>query len=160
MGDNGFTKTLDLPISKANLRIEAIGSIDELNSVIGLCYNTYHLDSKEESKNLDKIQEDLMMICSYLSGGAANIDEKSIEWLENEIDIVEDKLKVQKEFVKQRGFGCYYHLARTVCRRAERVLVRLSQEQSKIKDVILQYMNRLSDYMFVMARIANSYNDF
>ncbi|MGB0881084.1 MAG: cob(I)yrinic acid a,c-diamide adenosyltransferase, partial [Polaribacter sp.] len=148
-----------------HLRIESYGTIDELNAYIGLIKDQkIHQNVKS---SLLKIQNELFTIGSMLatppekemlkSGkerlNISKIDENSIQFLENEIDKMNEELPQMTHFILPGGHQTvsFCHIARCVCRRAERLSVALN-EQEMINPVILKYLNRLSDYLFVLAR--------
>lgn len=160
-GDKGKTSLIGgTKVSKGHLRIEAYGTVDELNSWIGLC-----CDLTEDGKSrttLREIQDRLFTIGSTLASDPVkepkmkipDLHEADITLLENEIDRMEEKLPVMKNFILPGGHPTisYLHIARCVCRRAERCCVRLEAENEEIESIVLKYLNRLSDYLFVLAR--------
>lgn len=159
-GDKGKTALIGgVKVSKSQLRIEAYGTIDELNAHIGLCRD---IITDNDSKNtLQKIQHDLFVTGSLLACDPAKdikmalpeIAENDIALLEKEIDMMDAVLPPMKYFILPGGHTTisHLHIARCVCRRAERCCVRLDEE-SPVNPLILQYVNRLSDYLFVLAR--------
>ncbi len=137
-------------IAKDNALIHAIGDIDELNSLLGL------LASKTQgniTSDIKVIQNDLFNVGGELSSSQKLIRQSSINWLEERLDQMNDDLPPLKEFILPGGgeAAAVCHLARSVCRRAERQLVTANREQS-INPELLAYVNRLSDLLFVMAR--------
>jgi len=165
-GDKGTTSLFGgTRVPKYHLRIEAYGTVDELNSYIGLI-NSQKLDSNT-AKSLLKIQNDLFTLGSMLatpqdkeklkSGkdrlNIPKINDNSIQFLESEIDKMNEKLPTMTHFVLPGGHTTvsYCHIARCICRRAERISVQLNDETA-IDNQILMYLNRLSDYLFVLAR--------
>ena len=158
-GDEGKTGLSDgSRVDKFSNRIEGLGNIDELNSIIGLIL-TEELPS-EVKENLNKIQHDLFDIGGELSiPNHIAISEDKILILEESIDKINKTLQPLKEFILPGGTkeSAYCHLARTVCRRTERVLFKLSKIE-KINPASLKYINRLSDYLFVLARFLNKFN--
>ena len=158
-GDKGKTQLLGGSIvDKDHVKLECYGTIDELNSFIG---NIYDQDLKRFHKEiLLNIQNQLFNIGSNISFDGEknkiklpNITSKNIEMLEKAIDKMEESLIMLKNFILPSGHPTTSkcHIARTVCRRAERNLVTLSKI-SEIDNLHLQYLNRLSDYLFVLAR--------
>jgi cob(I)alamin adenosyltransferase len=165
-GDKGKTSLFGgTRVPKYELRIEAYGTVDELNSYIGLLR-----DQKIEehtSNSLLKIQHELFTIGSMLATPTAkktlksgkerlNIPKISLEqilFLEQEIDRMEKELTPMTHFILPGGHQTvsFCHIARCVCRRAERLAVQL-HEKEPINEHILSYLNRLSDYLFVLAR--------
>lgn len=164
-----YTKTGDLgqtgliggtKISKANIRIETYGTVDELNSYIGLV-NDYCTD--EHSKTiLKEIQDRLFTIGSSLACDPdkeqklkiPDLKETDVELLEKEIDAMNDKLPDMNHFILPGGHAAVSttHIARCVCRRAERWCVNMKEQDLFIDMLIIKYLNRLSDYLFVLAR--------
>ena len=155
-GDDGSTGLGDgTRVAKDSLRIDAMGDVDELNSVIGLMLTetvpTILLDT------LTQIQHDLfnlggeICIPDYVILSQTNIDN-----LEQAIDTLNDELAPLKEFILPGGTkaAAFCHLARTVCRRAERKLITLARDE-KVTAISLKYLNRLSDLLFVLCRIIN-----
>ncbi len=160
-GDNGDTSLFGGGrVSKSSLRIEAYGTVDELNSTIGLS-RSFRLT--EESERLcHTIQNDLFVLGADLAtppGSRAKIDRINHDHvirLEHFIDGLEDTLPKLRFFILPGGTqsASALHLARTVCRRAERKLVE-ARRQEDISDDCMHYLNRLSDLLFVMARYEN-----
>jgi len=158
-GDQGKTSLLGgKRVSKADVRIHAYGTVDELNSYIGLLRD---IDSFPARKDfLKHIQDSLFSIGAILAADPeSNINiipsmkQTNIESLENEIDKIEESLPKMRNFVLPGGhtFVSYCHISRCVCRRAERWIIQLNEDQP-VDEYVIQYMNRLSDYLFVLAR--------
>ncbi|MBA6156581.1 cob(I)yrinic acid a,c-diamide adenosyltransferase [Tenacibaculum sp. S7007] len=165
-GDKGTTALFGgTRVPKYHLRIESYGTVDELNSYIGLIRDQ-KID--EITKNsLNKIQSDLFTLGAMLatppeketlkSGkerlNIYKIDDASIEFLENEIDTMNTHLPQMTHFILPGGHQTvsFCHVARCVCRRAERLSVALN-EGEEVNSNVLMYLNRLSDYLFVLAR--------
>ena len=159
-GDNGTTSLLGgTKILKSDLRIEAYGTVDELNSYIGLCRD---LVPDTAAKNvLREVQDRLFTIGASLACDPTkeskmkipDLKEGDVELLEREIDHMSETLPEMKNFILPGGHPTvsHLHIARCVCRRAERCCVRL-HEGSAADDLIIKYLNRLSDYLFVLAR--------
>jgi len=145
-------------VSKAALRIDTYGTVDELNSHIGLLRDQ---EVNAARKNLlVEIQDRLFTMGSMLATEPGNtkvkipvLTEADILVLEKEIDQMEASLPPMKSFVLPGGHPAvsFCHIARTVCRRAERLAVALS-EVEKTDDVVIKYLNRLSDFLFVLSR--------
>jgi cob(I)alamin adenosyltransferase len=158
-GDEGKTSLIGgnrLP--KSNVRVEAIGSVDELNAHIGVLRDQPVNRTRQEL--LNEIQENLFVIGSLLAATGdrkpdflPEFNEKAVNTLEEAIDEMEKQLTPMKYFILPGGHpdvsAC--HLARCVCRRAERSLVRL-HEAEDINKALIIYLNRMSDYLFVLAR--------
>jgi cob(I)alamin adenosyltransferase len=162
-GDKGTTSLIGgTKVSKSHLRIEAYGTVDELNSYIGLCRD---LLSNDQSRTiLQEIQDRLFTIGSSLAVDPVkepkmkipDLKEEDISLLETEMDKMNEVVPAMKSFILPGGHVniSQLHIARCVCRRAERCCVRLQQEGEEIDAIVLKYMNRLSDYLFVLARLA------
>ena len=149
-------------VSKDSLRIEALGGVDELNSLIGLALSgELAADVGEE---LRAVQNDLFDLGADLAlreedktaSGACGIETGQVERLERGIDTLGEELGPLEEFILPGGSpgAAVLHLARTVCRRAERVVVALSKEEA-IGGLVIPYLNRLSDLLFMLARRQN-----
>ena len=155
-GDDGTTGLGDgSRINKDSLRVEAMGDVDELNSVIGLMM-TETVPAKLAGL-LTQIQHDLFNVGGEICiPNYVILKQSRIEDLEDAIDELNSELTPLKEFILPGGTkaAAYCHLARTVCRRAERKLVELHRNE-KVTDISLQYLNRLSDLLFVMCRFIN-----
>ena len=161
-GDSGETGLGDNSrISKASLRVTAIGAVDETNAAIGIA----RLDAEGDSDAmLARIQNDLFDLGADLSvpedgrkaEGRLRIVGAQVERLEREIDALNQGLEPLTSFILPGGtaLAARLHLARTIARRAEIAMVALA-EKEKINSAALHYINRLSDHLFVMARSAN-----
>jgi len=155
-GDNGKTSLLSgKRVDKYNKRIIAYGSVDELNSIIGVVRDFSPPKHKEE---IFLIQNKLMIIASQLSNdknyaNLPNINIKDTEFLENAIDRMTSKLDPLKNFIIPGGnkLISFTHFARCVCRRAEINITMLIEKEGLNKEILL-FMNRLSDYLFTLAR--------
>ncbi len=163
VGDKGTTSLIGgTKVLKSDLRIEAYGTIDELNSYVGLCNDL--LINAHSKKILKEIQDRLFTIGSSLACDPEkeprmkipDLKEEDVSLLEKEIDKMNEVLPVMKNFILPGGHVTvsHIHIARCICRRAERCCVRLN-EQAKEDVLILKYLNRLSDYLFVLARYAS-----
>lgn len=165
-GDNGTTGLYGGDrVSKGDIRIESYGTIDELNSYIGLIRDQ-DID-KSTFDILVKIQKELFVVGAVLATPMekailkngkvrlrdTKISNEMIEFLEKEIDIIDSKLPAMTHFVLPGGHTLvsYCHIARSICRRAERLIVVL-MEKEDVEINVLVYINRLSDYLFVLAR--------
>lgn len=158
-GDKGQTSLIGgTRLPKQHLRIEAYGTIDELNSHIGLLRDV--IDEKSAVELLLNIQDRLFTIGSHLAADPVKnkmplppIFEEDIITLENAIDKINDFVPEMKAFVLPGGHVhiSYCHIARCVCRRAERAVLRLA-ENEKVDDTHSKYLNRLSDYLFMLSR--------
>ena len=164
-GDKGETSLIGgVRVKKSNVRIHAYGTVDELNSVVGIVR-----DSTNEStirKQLLEIQNQLFVIGSHLASAPSSkmqipdINIKEITQLELYIDEMNTSLPELKTFILPGGniSSSYCHLARTVCRRAERWVIEVSEEET-VDPLIIAYLNRLSDYFFVLCRRISLIND-
>lgn len=163
-GDKGETSLFGgKRVWKDNLRISAYGTIDELNAQLGVTIN--ELKNQELIKILKSIQSELFSVCSDLATPFENepknffiprIEESYITRIEKLIDEIDSKLPELKNFILPGGSkgAANLHLARTICRRAEREIVSLNKVD-KINPYIEIYINRLSDLLFVLARFEN-----
>ena len=155
-GDDGTTGLGDgSRVAKDSLRVQAMGDVDELNSVIGLLLTEPVSDKIR--KTLTEIQHDLFNIGGEICiPNYEMVKAERVSTLETILDEFNDTLTPLKEFILPGGSraAAYCHLARTVCRRAERAIHTLNSEE-KITKVSLQYINRLSDLLFVLCRILN-----
>jgi cob(I)alamin adenosyltransferase len=161
-GDDGTTSLFSGGrVSKTDLRVEAYGTVDELNAVIGVA-RAGHLNPQTDQW-LGKIQNQLFHLGADLATppdaktqSVVRIDAAAVQWLETSIDQMTEELPALKAFILPGGtlVAAQIHVARTVCRRAERAVVRLAQSK-EIGPYPLQYLNRLSDFLFVLARWEN-----
>ncbi|MCU0467411.1 MAG: cob(I)yrinic acid a,c-diamide adenosyltransferase [Arcicella sp.] len=159
-GDQGKTSLVGgTRVSKTELRIEAYGTIDELNSYIGLVRDQPVNESRKEI--LKEIQDRLFTIGSILASEPEqtkkqipDLHESDIELLEKEMDNMDEHLEPMRFFILPGGHPSvsFGHLARTVCRRAERNVLRL-MENAETNGLVVKYLNRLSDYLFVLCRM-------
>jgi cob(I)alamin adenosyltransferase len=158
-GDTGQTSLFGgKRVSKADLRIDSYGTIDELNSYIGLLRDQ---EVNQKRKNvLIEIQDRLFTIGSILATEPGNTKVKvpalnmdDVQVLEKEIDTLDAQLPPMRSFVLPGGHTSVSicHITRTVCRRAERLIVALDSLE-KVEPLVIQYMNRLSDYLFILSR--------
>lgn len=142
-------------VSKNSLRIHSLGEVDELNAVIGLLLTE---DLPDEIRALlTDVQNDLFDLGGEVCiPGMSMISERQVTRLENELDRLNEHLEPLKDFILPGGTraAALAHMARTVCRRAERMLVGLAQEEA-VNDGPRQYLNRLSDLLFVLGRALN-----
>jgi len=142
---------------KSEELVNAYGSIDELNSWIGLIVSEIHADHLK--KLFVEIQSDLFTIGGNLAGGKTNLSvlETRVPQMEVEIDVMDKELPKLSNFILPGGSpeASHVHIARNVCRRVERRVVALSQKR-KIDQSIIKYLNRLSDLLFIVARYINN----
>jgi cob(I)alamin adenosyltransferase len=163
-GDKGETDLVGGGrVPKDHLRVEAYGAVDELNAALGVCATA----TREASLRalLDPVQREHFAVGTYLatpeprhreSMGMCEPSEAEITWLEEQIDRFERELPPLQRFVLPGGTAAsaIFHVARTVCRRAERAVVALSHAEP-VAPSVLGYLNRLSDLLFVLARVEN-----
>ncbi|MGB6838974.1 MAG: cob(I)yrinic acid a,c-diamide adenosyltransferase [Microgenomates group bacterium] len=153
-GDRGRTNSYSLKkLAKNSLKIQAIGAVDEVNSFLGVISSNNGL---KLGGILKEVQKDLFAIGSILAGARLRFYATKTRKLEKQIDELEKILPPLKNFILPRGTlaGAQLHFARALARRAERAVVFLSKEE-KVKSQILTYLNRLSDFLFMLARKAN-----
>ena len=160
-GDEGFTGLIGgTKILKSDLRIESYGNIDELNSYIGLVGD--YITDRETKSIIGNIQNRLFIIGSLLAKDDSKdikmqlpqLKEEDVLLLENEIDKMNEELPELKHFILPGGHllvSCI-HITRSICRRAERGCVHLKEQGLFVDPLIIKYLNRLSDYLFVLAR--------
>ena len=150
--------------SKHDLRIAAYGDVDELQAVLGVAILALNQNGMEDvSTDLQKVQFDGFILCSELARTETKVERKDptiteehIAWLEERIDHYEEMLPPLRAFIMQGGAlpGANLHVARAVCRRAERSVIALTKTES-LSALCYKYLNRLSDLLFVLARVAN-----
>lgn len=158
-GDKGITSLLGgTRVPKHHVRIEAYGTIDELNSHIGLLRDV--IEDIPVQELLEEIQDRLFTMGAHLAADPGknkmalpSIKEESVLTLEKAIDDIAAKVPEMKSFVLPGGhiYVSYSHIARCVCRRAERAVLRLADKE-KVDEFHLRYLNRLSDYLFMLSR--------
>ena len=165
-GDSGETGLFGgQRVPKDHLRIEACGAVDELNCAIGLAM--VHLSELDLRELLRKLQNQLFSVGADLATpgsadetrGSATVHRVGPEWaaqMEPHIDMLEGEVPPLRQFILPGGTpaGAHLHLARAICRRAERRVVSLSHEE-ELNPEIIRYLNRLSDFLFTLARAAN-----
>ncbi len=180
-GDKGQTSLFGGErVSKTHGRVQAYGSLDELNSYLGLCVSYCAAESasdyKDEIQWLLQVQKDLFALGSWLASKEAServaageeafkgarqnrthVDESRIKELEDQIDQWETKLEPMKSFILPGGSmpGAQMHMARSLCRRAERETIALQESGETVPELTIQYLNRLADALFVFARHLN-----
>jgi cob(I)alamin adenosyltransferase len=163
-GDDGTTGVFGGGrVRKCDARIDCYGAIDELNAALGLARVLAEAD-RDMALFLQRVQGELFVIGSHLATPEDSpsvrhlpmLDEQMVSRLEMEIDMAEAQVEPLRNFILPGGseLAARLHLARTVCRRAERAVVEFSLDRP-VSGVILTYLNRLSDWLFVMARLAN-----
>ncbi|NLY78870.1 MAG: cob(I)yrinic acid a,c-diamide adenosyltransferase [Lysinibacillus sp.] len=161
-GDKGTTSLIGGRVSKDHVRVEAYGTIDELNSFIGKAIT--ELDPKlfqDLLADLERIQHELFDcggdLANVMKDRKYKLQEECVETLEKRIDILSEEVPSIKCFILPGGApaAATLHIARTVTRRAERNVVTLMNEVEDVPAVTQKYLNRLSDYLFVAARTVN-----
>lgn len=167
-GDKGGTSLIGgVRVSKSNIRIDAYGTVDELNSYIGMVSDMVTVTNI--IAELREIQDRLFTVGSELAT-APNKDVKmklpdihgsDITWLEDRIDKMNEVLPEMRSFIVPGGnlASSTCHVARTVCRRAERICVAMKEHDEQIPDLVIPYLNRLSDYLFVLCRYISHINN-
>lgn len=162
-GDKGSTSLIGgTKVAKSHRRIEAYGTIDELNSFAGLCADNLKADNIHHV--IPEIQDRLFTIGSALACDPEketklkipDLHIADVELLEKEIDKMHEVLPEMKSFILPTGHitASTLHVARCVCRRAERCIVKMQKKGDEVPELIIIYLNRLSDYLFVLARYA------
>ncbi|MEM9889134.1 MAG: cob(I)yrinic acid a,c-diamide adenosyltransferase [Bacteroidota bacterium] len=154
-GETGLFGGKRLP--KNHIRIEAYGTVDELNSYIGMLRDL--MATEQAQRQLKEIQDRLFTIGSNLASDpdknmqVPDVQAEDVLFLENAMDEMDKVLAPLRHFVLPGGHPTisFCHIARCVCRRAERMVIAL-QRESKVENVLIQYLNRLSDYLFILAR--------
>ena len=164
-GDDGTTSLgSGARRKKYDLRVDAYGTLDEVNAILGLA-RLHTAGEPALDAALGRIQNDLFDVEADLclsekgpGGARLTVTEAQVAWLEGEIDTLNEGLSPLKSFILPGGTpaAAYMHLARTVCRRAERIMVALRDQPGEtVTDASLKYVNRLSDFLFVAGRYAN-----
>jgi cob(I)alamin adenosyltransferase len=164
-GDDGTTSLgSGARRKKYDPRVDAYGTLDEVNAVIGIV-RLHTAGDAGLDPALARIQNDLFDVEADLclsekgpGGARLTVTDAQVEWLEREIDRLNETLEPLRSFILPGGSpaAAYMHLARTVCRRAERIMVELRDRPGEtVTEASLKYVNRLSDYLFVAGRYAN-----
>jgi len=160
-GDKGSTSLIGgVRVPKNHIRIESYGTIDELNSYLGMVHDL--CDSQEVGTWLHEIQDRLFTIGSVLATSPEkevkmklpDLHDEDVSWLEGKIDLMNETLPEMRSFILPGGnlAASTAHVARCVCRRAERICVGMAEVNEEVPDLIIRYLNRLSDFLFVLAR--------
>ncbi|MEO9011723.1 MAG: cob(I)yrinic acid a,c-diamide adenosyltransferase [Ginsengibacter sp.] len=167
-GDAGKTSLIGgTKVLKSSPRIDAYGTIDELNCFVGVVFD--HCDDEHTKIILKEIQDRLFTIGSELACDPQketkmripDLHESDIQLLEKEMDEMDAQLPMMKNFILPGGHPVvsFTHVARTVCRRAERCIVKVQEEEQTISPLIIKYVNRLSDYFFMLSRYLGMKNN-
>ncbi len=166
-GDSGETSLFGgQRVDKDHLRVEAYGTVDELNSALGLAVSALPPQMQDWKPALVAVQSDCFIIGSMLAtpgtgatapGRIPQLEGKRVEELEYAIDTLDDELEPLTAFILPGGSesAAAFHLARSICRRAERRVVALAHD-AEIDPVVVKYLNRLSDLLFTFARTTNA----
>ena len=166
-GDDGQTKLFccDQRLSKSTAIAEALGTVDEINSLLGLCkVKAGDLNLKisgldqSVSAILDQIQQNLFIVQAELAGAPKNISAEKVIWLEQITDTIEKELPEIKTFFVSGGteLASLFDFARTIARRAERRVVKVAEEKTNsLQPATLAFMNRLSSVLYALARYSN-----
>ncbi len=160
-GDKGTTSLIGgTKVSKSHIRIESYGTVDELNSWIGVVADS--ITDVTTKQTLKEIQDRLFTIGSSLACDPdkepklkiPDLKETDVTFLENEIDRMNESLLPMRSFILPGGNTAvsFAHVARCVCRRAERLCVAMQIDEQEVEELVIKYLNRLSDYLFVVAR--------
>lgn len=158
-GDRGETALFGgRRVSKSSLRVDAYGTVDELNSFIGLLRDS--IDIQHVREILANTQQRLFTLGAHLASDPSkhpptpDLLDSDVTLLEQEMDAMDEHLPALKNFILPGGHTSVSlcHVCRTVCRRAERLSVALRESGEPVEDLALQYLNRLSDYFFLLAR--------
>jgi cob(I)alamin adenosyltransferase len=160
-GDKGKTSLIGgTKVPKSHIRIESYGTVDELNSFIGFLND--HISNEHSKKTIKEIQDRLFTIGASLACDPdkepalkiPDLKEEDILFLEKEMDSMNEVLPIMKHFILPGGHVAVSsaHIARCVCRRAERICVAMHEEEIFVEPLVIKYLNRLSDYLFVLAR--------
>ena len=159
VGDQGYTKQVTgKMVPKYDLQIEALGDIDELDSYLGVVIANLSDQCQELLNTLQDRQRDLYELESdIVVKRHKEITAATVEFLEQQIDELNQKIPKTTHFILPGGSitATHLHYARTVARRAERAMAKLNDEQQELAPACLKYINRLSDYLFILARYAN-----
>lgn len=167
-GDKGGTSLIGgVRVPKSHIRIESYGTVDELNSFLGMVNDL--CASPVVDEQLHEIQDRLFTIGSVLATDPGkevkmklpDLHESDVTWLEGKIDAMNEQLPEMRSFILPGGnlASSTCHVARCVCRRAERICVGMQEGGEVIPVIVIQYLNRLSDYLFVLARYISHINN-
>ena len=165
-GDDGKTKTFscDQRISKSSAIAEALGTLDEINSFLGLCKMKSEKDnfilpnSTKVAKEIKNVQNNLFIIQAELAGSSMSMTKEKVEEVEMIIDSIEKELPEIKSFFVSGGteLAVYFDISRTIARRAERRVTEVSEEgKTKVGEFTKAYLNRLSSLLYALARLSN-----
>jgi len=155
-GDEGFTRRPEGRLRKTDPRVEAGGALDELNAQLGCCAAAAG-GAPQIASVLSVVQRDLFALGALLGGTEPALDEQAVARLEREVAAAQGQLPALTHFIVPGGceLACRLHVARTVCRRAERALVAVADAGHPVPPAALRYANRLGGLLFTLARLAN-----
>ena len=167
-GDKGLTSLIGgIRVPKSHIRIESYGTVDELNSYMGMISDM--VTNMQIAVWVREIQDRLFTIGSVLATSPEkevkmklpDLHQEDVQWLEQRIDEMNETLPEMRSFILPGGHvaSSTAHVARCVCRRAERICVAMNEQNEEVPELILQYLNRLSDFLFVLARYIVHVND-
>jgi cob(I)alamin adenosyltransferase len=166
-GDKGSTSLIGgVRVPKNHIRIESYGTVDELNSYLGMVNDM--AQNEKISEWLREIQDRLFTVGAVLATNPdkevkmklPDLHETDVQWLEQHIDTMNETLPEMRSFIIPGGnlAGSACHVARCVCRRAERLCVGMAEQEEHIPELVIKYLNRLSDFLFVLARYTGHIN--
>ena len=166
-GDKGSTSLIGgVRVLKSHIRIEAYGTVDELNSYLGVVRD--QAQHEQSGEWIREVQDRLFTIGSVLSTSPQkqvkmklpDVHEEDVLWLEQRIDEMNESLPEMRSFIIPGGHlaASSAHVARCICRRAERICVAMQEQQEEVPELIIRYLNRLSDFLFVLARYLGHVN--
>ena len=166
-GDKGSTSLIGgVRVPKSHIRIESYGTVDELNSYLGMVNDMQ--PHKVINEWVREIQDRLFTLGSVLATTPdkeikmklPDLHAEDVQWLEARIDIMNEELPEMRSFIIPGGnlAASTCHVARCVCRRAERLCVGMQEQEEYVPELIIQYLNRLSDFLFVLARYIGHMN--
>ena len=165
-GDEGFTiRPGGRRVRKSDPCVAAVGAVDELNSHIGLCLQASAAAEQAPVREaLEPLPAELLLVGAALAAAGTDqrtgvsVDEAAVRRMEGQIDEIWAKLPALSHFILPVGceLACRLHVARTVCRRAERAAVAAEDSGCRLAEIVLGYLNRLSDLLFALSRLANA----
>jgi len=160
-GDEGSTLHPDGKLRKTDPRVAANGTVDELNACLGLCIQGA-AGMQDVREALVPLQVELFAVGALLAGSESGaLDDAAVGRMETQIDAAWEQLPELTHFIVPGGceLACRLHVARTVCRRAERTIVAVCDAGHTVAPIVLRYINRLGDLLFALARLANFRSD-
>lgn len=168
-GDGGTSKLFNSPkgerVSKSSHVFEALGSLDELNSFLGLCRayvgdTSYEIEGQRFFDVVYRFQQDLFIIQAEIAGASMSVENDKVEYLEWVTNNAEQLMPPISTFFVPGAtkIGAYFDTARTISRRVERAVVRLKENGAHVSDMSLSYLNRLSSALYALARLSNHFS--